>query len=125
MSIYATLHEIGVRRFGDEQFVEIWVQAVPPHIDYTGPEWDFLPPPVDPQGEIMRAVFFVEHGDDKGTPRNGQEYVKPLLMLSGGEYRQIHFDDLMTRLEDALDRKYGPRPSMIVIQPDGEEKRIY
>src|SRR3990172_3927207 len=113
MSIYATIAEIGVKRFGDKEFVDILVQGVPPHIDHVGVQWEFLPPPVDPDGTVMRAVFFVEAGDDKGTGRCGQEYVKPLLMLTGQEYEEIRFVDLMARLEAALDKKYGRRPSAI------------
>src|SRR3972149_11984137 len=99
MSIYATITEIGIKRFGDKNFVDILVQGVPPHIDYVGPQWEFLPPPVDPEGNAMRAVFFVEAGDEKGTERCGQEYFKPLIMLTGEEYDNIRFSDLMVRLE--------------------------
>ena len=73
MSIYATLSELGIKRFGDEAFVEIHVQGVPAHIDDVGLAREFLPPPVDPEGEAMLAVFVVERGDEKGTPRCGQE----------------------------------------------------
>lgn len=125
MSIYATIAEIGIKRFGDKEFVDILVQGVPPHINYVGPQWEFLPPPVDPNGRLMRAVFFVEAGDDKGTQRCGQEYVRPILMLTGKEYEGVRFDDLMTRLEDALDARYGRRPSGIYIDPDGTEKRLH
>lgn len=124
MSIYATIGEIGVRRFGDQAMIEIFIQAVPPHIDYTGPEWEFLPPPVDPNGETMRAVLFVEKGTPKGTDRCGQEYDKPLLTLTGDEYDRIGFAEVLKRLEEALDHKYGPRPGMIFYGPDGK-KRIY
>jgi hypothetical protein len=125
MSIYATVGEIGIRRFGDKEFIDIFIQGVPPHIDHAGPEWDFLPPPVDPEGQTMRAVFFVERGDEKGTDRCGQEYVKPLLMLAGKEYEEIRFVELMTRLEEALDKRYGSRPPMIFRGPDGKERNIY
>jgi hypothetical protein len=125
MSIYATMAEIGIKRFGDKEFADILVQGVSPHIEDVGPQWAFLPPPVDPNGETMRAVFFVEAGDDKGTSRSAQEYVKPLLMLTGKEYESIRFVDLMTRLEDALDRKYGTRPSAIFLRPDGSEQKLY
>jgi len=123
MSIYATMAEIGIKRFGDREFVDIFVQGVPPHIDDVGPAWEFLPPPVDPNGTHMRAVFFVEAGEEKGTPRCGQEYVRPLLMLTGEEYERVRFVDLIARLEDALDARYGTRPSAINIDPDGEETR--
>ena len=125
MSIYATLGEIGIRRFGDEAMVEIVIQAVPPHIDYAGPQWDFLPPPVDPEGTTNRAVLFVECDTPKGTDRCGQEYTKPLLTLTGEEYEQIRFADLLIRLNEALDRKYGPRPSAIFLRPDGTRQNIY
>jgi len=125
MSIYATLTEIGIKRFGDKAFVDVLIQGVPPHIDYVGPQWDFLPPPVDPDGAVMRAVVFVEAGDDKGTQRGAQEYVRPLLMLTGKEYEGIRFVDLMTRLEDALDAKYGERPAGIYIDPGGTERKLY
>ena len=125
MSIYATISEIGLKRFGDEAYVEIYVQGVPAHIDYIGPAWDFLPPPVHPDGNTMRAVFFVERGDEKGTPRCGQEYVKPLLMLTGKEYENIRFVDLLARLEESLDRKYGERPIGVFKRPDGTEGKVY
>jgi hypothetical protein len=125
MSIYATLAEIGIRRFGDEGFIAILVQGVPPHIDHVGPAWDFLPPPVDPEGSVMRAVFFVEPGEEKGTPRCGQEYVKPLLVLTGKEYEAVSFPDVIAKLEEALDRRYGNRPAAIVIDPDGGEKKLF
>jgi hypothetical protein len=125
MSIYATKAEIGIKRFGDKEFIDILVQGVPPHIDYLGPQWDFLPPPVEPSGESMRAVFFVEAGDEKGTSRCGQEYVKPLLMLTGTEYDEIRFSDLMSRLEEAFDAKYQRRPQAIYLRPDGTEKKLF
>lgn len=125
MSIYATLAELGIKRFGDRALIHILVQGVPPHIEYAGPDWAFLPPPVDPDGPLMRAIFFVEPGDEKGTPRCGQEYVKPLLMLTGKEYAEAPFADLIQRLEDALDSRYGPRPGAIIIDPDGTERPIH
>jgi hypothetical protein len=125
MSIYATLAEIGLKRFGDKGFVDILIQGVPPHIDYVGSQWDFLPPPVDPNGSSLRAVFIVEAGDDKGTPRCGQEYVKPLLVMSGKEYDDIRFSELISLLDQALDAKYGKRPQAIYIGPDGNEQKHF
>ena len=122
MSIYATLADIGLRRFGDKELIEIRIQGVPPHIDHAGPKWAFLPPPVDPNGDVMRAVFFVEKGEEKGTSGNGQEYVKPLLVLTGQEYQSVTFESLLRRLEEALDVRYGVRPAAIVITGDGERK---
>lgn len=124
MSVYATIGDIGIRRFGDEQMIEIHIQGVPPHIDHTGPTWDFLPAPIDPESTGWRAVFFVEAGTTKGTARCGQEYDNPLLMLTGQEYESIRFADLLDRLEGALDRKYGPRPSAIFLGPDGTRRNL-
>lgn len=125
MSIYATLFTIGVQRFGDSQMIRLHVQGVPPHIDDVGEAWAFLPPPVDPDGGTMRAVFIVEEGEEKGTPRCGQEYVRPLLMLTGREYETIGFADLMHRIEEALDRRYGKRPVAIFLGPDGSQEKFY
>lgn len=125
MSIYATVAHFGIKRFGDKEIIEILAQSVPQHIDYAGSTWDFLPPPVDANGTTARAVFFVEPGDEKGTPRCGQEYVRPLLMLTGEEYEKIRFTELMNLLEQALDRKYGPRPSMVIFRPNGGEEKLY
>ena len=57
--------------------------------------------------------------------RAAEEYVKPLLMLSGKEYEETGFSDLIVRIESALDTKYGKRPGAIYIGPDGTEKRLY
>ena len=107
MGIYRTLQEFGISRHGDKPYGEILAQGVPPHITYVGPAWDFLPPPVDSDGRLFRAVFFVEQGEPKGTARSGQEYAHPLLAFTGQEYHDVRFIDLMSRLEDALDARYG------------------
>jgi hypothetical protein len=44
MSIYATLFRFALRLFGDDPCTNVAVQAVPPHIDDTGPAWEFLLP---------------------------------------------------------------------------------
>jgi hypothetical protein len=93
---------------------------VPAHVDYEGIAWEFLPLPADPEGTTNRAVFFVERGTHKGTDRWGQEYVEPLLMLTGREYETISFAQLFQRLEDALDGKYGARPVAVIYGPDGK-----
>lgn len=64
-------------------------------------------------------------GDEKETDRCGQEYVKPLLVLTGEEYQRITFMELMARLEEATDRKYGRRPAAIFLKPDGSEEKLY
>jgi hypothetical protein len=126
MSIYASLHEFSVRRFGDEHDTRLWVQGVPGHIDYTGPEWQWLPPPIeDLDGGKLRAVVVVEVGSAKGTERCGQEYVDPLLILSGQEWEQLSFDAVMRRIEQALDQRRGPRPIALVLAPDGTSRWVY
>jgi hypothetical protein len=87
--------------------IEVLIQAVPPHIVDIGPEWDLLPPPVDPHGRLYRAVFLVEQNDIKGTARLHQEYPHLLLQFTGNEYRDIRFVDLMYHLEEALDSRHG------------------
>src|SRR5437762_13901807 len=90
MSIYCTLWELQFPRDGDcadpenpAEWTTLWAQGVPGHIDDTGPIWDWLPPPVPDKNEYMlRAVVIVDNETDKGTERNGQEYVDTLLVLS-------------------------------------------
>ena len=125
MSIYATIVHFGITRFGDGHMIDLYAQAVPAHVDYTGPEWEFLPPPVPPDGQTPRAVVFVEPSDAKGTPRCGQEYVRPLLVLTGTEYEQMRFGDLIERLEEALDLRYGTRPRAVVIDSDGMQRNVF
>jgi hypothetical protein len=94
-----------------ETWIRVWVQAVPDHIQDTGPEWDeWLPPPVPEESGLWRAVFFVVEGTDKATERNGQEYVDPLLVLTGKQFKAAKWVDLMVRLEDALALRYAAAP---------------
>lgn len=123
MSIYATIGQLGLKRFDSDNYVEIFIQAVPPHIVDVGPQWDFLPPPVDPDGHRYRAVFFIERGEPKGTARSHQEYLRPLLKLTGQEYHDIRFVELEMRLEDALDARYRA-PAWKSIIPE-KERRWY
>jgi len=58
----------------------------------------------------MRAVVFVTEGTPKGTARSPQEYVDPILVLAGQEYTVMTFDDLYTRICDAL---RGDRPRVV------------
>lgn len=108
MSIYATLWTIKVEHHFDE-WVEITAQAVPPHIgstdDYGGIDHcaAFLPPPVPEDSDYPRAVVFIAEDTIKGTERSGQEYREPLLVITGKEYVEARFADLMGRLEDAVE----------------------
>ena len=106
MSIYATLWEIKVPKSHvfDDEWICVYAQAVPAHIGhpsiYTEGDIykDFLPPVVeyDPdncEGDFVeRAVVILAEGRDKKV---GQQYVDPLLVLTGAEYRAMHFRELM------------------------------
>ena len=93
MSIYATMGQFSV--FVNDEPFEVWIQGVPPHINYA---WDFLPPPVDENGPIMRAVFFVLKGSKKGTDRCGQEYVDPLWMVTGEKFTKLKFTKVINKM---------------------------
>jgi len=140
VSIYATLWSLRFPSEGDDfhgcRWVTVIAQGVPPHIGAStpyphyrdgDPYGDFLPPPVptDEQGEaeFMRAVVFVREGAKKGTPRNGQEYLDPLLVMTGEEYARTMFDDLHRRLCDAL-RGKQPRVVAQVFTPDGRNRIV-
>ena len=124
MSIYATLWSLKFPRFGDFyggcEWIRVRAQGVPAHIgtptpgegyEDGDPYAEFLPPPVavnaDGDAEFMRAVVIVTDETKKGTARSGQEFVNPLLVLSGQEYASISFADLHERICDAL-RGKGP-----------------
>lgn len=131
MSIYATLWSLQFPRHGDShtacEWVEVVAQGVPGHIGtpspghgYEGgdPYADFLPPPIalapDDDGTTLRAVVIVRDG----TPKDGQRYVDPLLVLTGEEYEKSTFDELHGRICDAL---RGTRPEVVMEAwgPDG------
>jgi len=96
--------------------------ATPKSPTPKSPRADFLPPPVeidaDGDSEFMRAVVFVSEETKKGTSRAGQEYQEPLLVLTGREYAAIKFDELHTRICDAL-RGRGPGAVAQSFPPDG------
>jgi hypothetical protein len=113
MSIYCTLWELRFPRDGDsfecahDPGIVIIAKAVPQHIDDVGPAWDFLPPPVAENAPNSRAVVFVTAEHEKlGTVRNGQEYVNPLLTLSGKQYDGHSFNDLYETLCERLRERY-------------------
>jgi hypothetical protein len=135
MSIYATLWSIQVQDpaapFTDPRWVTVTAQAVPPHIGspapgcgYGGgdPYADFLPPPIETDetgsADYNRAVVFVTDETKKGTERSGQEYVNPLLVLTGEEYAKISFEELLHRLEEAI--RSGPRVVAEFLDRDGQ-----
>ncbi|MBC8869800.1 MAG: hypothetical protein H8E44_10300 [Planctomycetes bacterium] len=134
MSIYATLWSIQIQDpvspFTCPKWVEVTAQAVPPHIgsptpgcgyEDGDPYGDFLPPPVETdesgQAPYDRAVVFVTEETRKGTARNGQEYVEPLLVLTGEEYTEMPFQVLLDRLKEAV--RSGPTVVGEFLAPDG------
>ena len=140
MSIYATLWRLQFPRRGDDhtgcEWIEVIAQGVPAHIGtpsagfgYEGgdPYASFLPPavevPLDENAQTMRAVVFVTEGTSKGTDRSPQEYVRPLLVLSGSEYAAIPFGDLHEKICAAL---RGDRPRLVAesLGP-GRELRLH
>jgi hypothetical protein len=50
----------------------------------------------------MRAVFICDDLTKKATERNGQEYVNPVLVLTGAEYDALSFPDLLERIESSV-----------------------
>jgi len=137
MSIYATLWELKFPRGGDYHFSceweEVVAQGVPAHIgtptpghgyEDGDPYRSFLPPAipvVEPYDmQAMRAVVIIR----SGTEKIGQEYVNPLLVLTGQEYSAITFDALYHRICDAL---RGSRPKLVAefLSGDGNSRLIY
>lgn len=140
MSIYATLWKLKFPKEGDEhldcEWIEVTAQAVPPHVGSPAPgngyeKGDpfaaFLPPALetnaDGEASHHRAVVFVTEYTIKGTERSGQEYASPLLMLTGGEYSCITFDELHRRICDALRGNRSPVVAEVFL-PGGTHKVI-
>jgi hypothetical protein len=129
MSIYATLWGLKFPRLGEFhsgcEWVTVLAQAVPAHVGADGPDpyASFLPPLNGSIAKDIRAVVFVTLGAEKGTGRSGQEYVAPLLVLSGTEYAAMPFSVLHGRMCDAL-RGDQPRVIAEVIR-GGESKLVF
>ena len=141
MSIYATLWQLKFPRDGDDylgcEWITVTAQGVPPHIGSPTPgcgyeDGDpyaaFLPPAVhtdaDGEYEYMRAVVFVTEDTPKGTERSPQEYVQPLLVLTGEEYANMTFDTLYTRICNAL-RGGKPRVVAQYLAPEGHIRVLF
>jgi hypothetical protein len=127
MSIYATLWKLKFPKDGDDypgcEWITVTAQGVPPHIGSPSPgsgyeDGDpfasFLPPPVhtdeDGDSKYMRAVVFVTERTPKGTPRSPQEYVNPLLVITGEVYARMTFETLYERICQAL---RGNKPEVV------------
>lgn len=143
MSIYATRWILRFPRFGDEysgcEWVTVLGQGVPAHIGTPTPGYGyetgdphsaFLPPAIPVVNEetaALRAMVIVR--DD--TPKVGQEYIAPLLVLTGEEYAAMPFQELHERICDAL---RGSRPRLFaqmydetgvtLLFEDGSKKQI-
>lgn len=119
MSIYATLWQLQFPRYGDDhtgcEWIGVLAQGVPAHIGTPTPGYgyedgdpfaSFLPPAIeispDEEGLSLRAVVVVAEGTPKGTERSAQEYVSPLLILTGEEYASLSFGELHKRICNAL-----------------------
>jgi hypothetical protein len=130
MSIYATLWELQFPSRGDAHagcsWVTVLAQGVPEHVGSDGPDIfaSFLPPLEGSIGLGVRAVVFVPKASAKDTGRSPQEYVSPLLVLSGREYAAIPFSILHQRITDAL-RGEHPRVLGEVRSPDGKVRVMF
>jgi hypothetical protein len=71
----------------------------------------FLPPPVEIDGQgnspFMRAVVILARPCAKGTPRCGQEYPDPLLVLTGREYAAFTFETLLQAISKRLHQRHS------------------
>ncbi|HUP25082.1 MAG TPA: hypothetical protein VNB06_19350 [Thermoanaerobaculia bacterium] len=140
MSIYATLWTLqfpreGLDYFHDCEWIEVYAQGVPGHIGSSNepgyedgdPFADFLPPAIDYEGDEdgrFRAVVSVTSETKKGSARAGQEFVDPLLVLTGEEYEGMSFRDLHQRICDAL-RGQRPRVVAELLVGDGTVKVLF
>jgi hypothetical protein len=60
---------------------------------------------------------FVTEETRKGTARSGQEYVEPLLVVTGEDYAKMPFQVLLDRLKEAV--RSGPTVVGEFLAPDG------
>lgn len=137
MSIYATLWTLKFPALGDDytgcEWVSVIAQGVPAHIgtpteghgyEAGDPYASFLPPAIpvldDSEDTALRAVVLVR----ESTEKVGQEYIGPLLVVSGVEYAMMSFDALHERICDAL---RGRRPRLVaeMIGSDGEAELMF
>lgn len=141
MSIYATLWQLKFPKDGQGylgcEWITVTAQGVPAHIGSPTPgcgyeDGDpfapFLPPSLltnsEGEAEYMRAVVFVTERTPKGTDRSPQEYVNPLLVLTGESYATMTFDSLHTRICDAL-RRDKPQVVATYLTPDGRTRIFF
>jgi hypothetical protein len=106
-----------------ERFIKVRVQVVPAHIGHEGGDdlyVSFLPPLVEYDENdwerewTPRAVFIV---DEDHLEKDGQRYVAPLLRMNGNEYESAGFDELLGRIRDALEERFGGDTQFISVRP--------
>ena len=141
MSIYATLWTLKFPKDGNDhpgcEWITVIAQGVPPHIGSPAPGAGyeagdpyaaFLPPPVhtneDGESAHLRAVVFVTEGTPKGTDRSPQEYIHPLIVLTGEQYAGMRFETLHARVCDAL-RGNRPRVVATFCAPSGRTRIFF
>ena len=136
MSIYATYWILQFPSLGDAhsscEWVRVLGQGVPAHIgtptegygyESGDPYAEFLPPAIpvtDDDETALRAMVIIR----ENTEKVGQEYICPLLVLSGEEYFAMPFQTLHDRVCDAL---RGNRPRLVAesISENGERQLIF
>lgn len=140
MSIYATLWVLQFPKDGDYisdgEWIRVMAQSVPAHVGSPTPgcgyeDGDpfaaFLPPAIETNADgdapHHRAVVIVTEHSLKGTERSGQEYVSPLLVMTGEEYARLTFDELHDCICDALRGNRTPVIAEILL-PDGTHKIV-
>jgi len=140
MSIYATLWTLKFPKEGDEhlgcEWIEVRAQAVPAQVgsptpgmgyESADPYAAFLPPAMETDADgnapFHRAVAIVTEHSIKGTERSGQEFLSPLLLLTGQEYARMTFEELHERICDALRGNRSPI-AMEIRLPDGTHQII-
>lgn len=119
MSIYATISTIRLPQEGmvpvnekNTKWVSVIAQGVPAHIGRRDqydddPYSSFLPPALKKESNLpYRAVVFVKQGSKKGGKNHHpQEYHNPILVLSGKQYEQKRFDEIVHSLLEKLRRQ--------------------
>jgi hypothetical protein len=78
----------------------------------------------DSESKYMRAVVFVTERTPKGTPRSPQEYVNPLLVLTGEVYAKMTFETPYARICEAL---RGNKPKVVdtSLLPTGRARILF
>ena len=137
MSIYATDWILKFPRYGDYhpycEWIEVIAQGVPAHIgsptvgcgyEKGDPYGSFLPPPVscteEEEEHKLRAMVIVTDETEKVM----QEYVNPVLVMTGEEYEKMPFSELHWKI--CLKLQEGHAPCMgVSFTEDGKAKIMF